>query len=156
MLCVDLSATCWFSEFSKISQITRSYVLQHHALSSHISYMILSLISPNPRQNPPIMDGHAHPSSPRDLINELTMQNDFLRAQVQELNAQVLQLKVENVKLRSSATTRWALPIAQVYEAPNYNTLALPAAVESLDIMQQHFLRQGTLRQWYDRDFSSH
>ena len=57
MLCVDLSATCWFSEFSKISQITRSYVLQHHALSSHISYMILSLISPNPRQNPPIMDG---------------------------------------------------------------------------------------------------
>ena len=102
------------------------------------------------------MDGHAHPSSPRDLINELTMQNDFLRAQVQELNAQVLQLKVENVKLRSSATTRWALPIAQVYEAPNYNTLALPAAVESLDIMQQHFLRQGTLRQWYDRDLSSH
>ena len=102
------------------------------------------------------MDGHAYLSSPGDLINELTVQNDFLRAQVQRLNAQVLQLKVENAKLRSSATTHWAVPIAQVYEAPNYNALALPAAVESLDIMQQHFLRQGTLRQWYDRDLSSH
>lgn len=43
------------------------------------------------------------------------MQNDFLRAQAEDLNAQILQLKVENAKLRSSATTRWALPIAQVY-----------------------------------------
>lgn len=62
ILCADLSAACWLSEFSNISQKTtpRLYVLQHHALSSHISYIILSLISLIsllPRQNPTIMDG---------------------------------------------------------------------------------------------------
>jgi hypothetical protein len=94
------------------------------------------------------MDGHARPSSSGNLINELTVQNNFLRAQVQSLNAQLLQLKAENARFRSSATSHWVLPLAQVYEAPSYNTLSLPAAVESLDIMQKHFHRQGTLRQW--------
>ncbi|OSS54085.1 hypothetical protein B5807_01689 [Epicoccum nigrum] len=93
------------------------------------------------------MNDYARPSSSRNLINELTVQNEFLRAQIQSLNIQITDLKAENTALRSSATSHWAPQFAQVHNALRYNTLALPAAIESLAIMQQHFHRQGTLRQ---------
>jgi dynactin complex subunit len=102
------------------------------------------------------MNDYARPSSSRNLINELTVQNEFLRAQIQSLNTQITDLKAENAALRSSATSHWAPQFAQVHNALRYNTLALPAAIESLAIMQQHFHRQGTLRQWYDQSLSSH
>ena len=103
-----------------------------------------------------MMDGHARSASSGDLINELTVENDFLRAQVQDLNAQILELKAEIASLRTSATSHWARPPAQAHDVPSYNTLALPAAVESLAVMQKHFRHQGTLRQWCDQDLSSH
>ena len=51
-----------------------------------------------------MMDGHARSASSGDLINELTVENDFLRAQVQDLNAQILELKAKIASLRTLAT----------------------------------------------------
>jgi hypothetical protein len=137
--------------------MTCSYI----SLSAHRLFRSFPPVSqlnllPSRAKHTAAMDSHACPSSAGNLINKLTMENNFLRAQVQSLNVQLLQLKAENARSRSSATSQWILPLAQVYQAPSYNTLSLPVAVESLDIMQQHFHRQGTLRHWYDRYPSSH
>lgn len=73
----------------------------------------------------------------------------ILRAQLHNLNGRIFHLEVENAQLRASIAGPPALPAADhVYISNKDNAMYLPTVVESLAVMQEHFRRQGTLKQW--------
>lgn len=86
--------------------------------------------------------GH-HSASMHNLITE----NGFLREQVKVLHERVSILQAENAMLRTNTAPNRPAQ-GQVYAAPTDNALALPAVIESLAVMRNHFHRQGTLKQW--------
>ncbi|KAF2624430.1 hypothetical protein BU25DRAFT_161090 [Macroventuria anomochaeta] len=84
------------------------------------------------------------------MVNRLNDENNVLKAQLHSLTDRVSHLEVENAHLRSliaRSPPPPPSPAAQVYATPSDNAMHLPMVVESLAVMQEHFRRQGTLKQ---------
>lgn len=94
------------------------------------------------------MYGQNYPPGPSNPLAELRNENNMLRTRVQTLTERVTRLEAENAHLRSLLPAHAGPPAGQVYASPSDNALALPAVVESLAVLQAHFTRQGTLKQW--------
>ena len=92
-------------------------------------------------------------SRPRLLPNTMT-ETAYLRAQVQTLSSRVSHLEAENLHLRSligvAPPPPPPPPAGHVYHAPpSDNALQLPTVIENLAVLQDHFRRQDTLKQWW-------
>lgn len=79
----------------------------------------------------------------------LADENAHLRAQIYSLQGRVSHLEAENERLRVMAAGALAQPHSgHIYSTTSDNANHLPMAIESLAVMQGHFRRQGTLKQW--------
>lgn len=79
----------------------------------------------------------------------LNDENGSLRAQVHSLSERVSQLEAENAHLRYLLTNVPPVPPPMQLSTGNGDrAIHLPMVVESLAVMQDHFGRQGTLKQW--------
>lgn len=85
---------------------------------------------------------------PDPSIYDIVTENILLREQIKNLSERVSVLETENRLLRVGAVAARLQP-GQLYAAPTDNALALPAVIENLAVLRDHFRRQGTLRQWY-------
>ena len=83
------------------------------------------------------------------MQEDLSDENAILKAQVHSLSGRIFYLEAENAQLRASIAGAPAPPVANhVYISNKDNAMYLPIVVESLAVMQEHFRRQGTLKQW--------
>ncbi|XPT02480.1 hypothetical protein M3J09_011597 [Ascochyta lentis] len=78
-----------------------------------------------------------------DALHE---ENVALRTQVQQLNGRISYLEAENHRLRSDTIGAPRPPPTDVYATGSDNINSLPAALESLAAMQEHFRSHGTLK----------
>ena len=94
------------------------------------------------------------PQAHKDEASRLAVENHTLRLQVSHLDGQIYalsgqisNLQVENARLRALLQPL-PPPTNNICTMPSDNTFHLPAVIESLEVMRDHFQRQGTLKRW--------